>query len=315
MQIRKNQKYSIHIECTDFKDKTLNDKGSDFEFTGAELIHAIITCGVINPFCETGVEFKYKKYALECQFEEKKDGLYLSNEYQYYDQSEKNCLSYYRGMIFGRLIADKKFDLVCFVHLGNYKKDPQNQVIFNQTKQRKKRKKRKQYVPDIIGWNSQKEYCVWECKGYRSGLSHGKVQKRSVASVNGKIPTMNIVSAVYPTDVKKKIYAHVNDLEIYGEEIDFDINKALEDYYTPVFHILSSSYSKYRDNKMQYGRVKIDDEEYIFGLPNSIYEYLIMKNQNRLSTNKISLENIVNEFSPKQVDGFENMFGDYIYIK
>lgn len=309
MQIKKNQKYSIHIECSDFKDKTLNDKGSDFEFSGLELIHAITTCGVINPLCETGAEFKYKKYALECQFEEKKDGLYLSNDYQYYDQSEKNCLSYYRGMVFGRLIAYKKFGLICFVHLGNYIKDTQNQVIFNQLKQRK------QYVPDIIGWNSQNEYCIWECKGYRSGLPKGKMQKRSVASVNGKVPAMNIVSAVYPTVVKKKIYARVNDPEIYGEEIDFDINKALEDYYTPVFNVLASSYSKYNDNKMQYGRVEIGNEKYIFGLPNSIYEYFISKDQKSLSINRISLEHIVNEISFEQVDGVGNMFGDYIYIE
>lgn len=126
---------------------------------------------------------------------------------------------------------------------------------------------------------------------------------------------MNIVSAVYPTDVRKKIYAHVNDPEFYGEEIDLDINKALEDYYTPVFNILSSSYSKYKDNKMQFGRVEIGDEEYTFGLPNSIYEYFIMKNQNILSANRFSLEHIVNEFTTKQVDGIENTFNDYIYIK
>lgn len=129
MQIKKNQKYSIHIECKDFKDNTLNDKGSDFEFSGVELIHAITTCGVINQLSETSAEFKYKKYALECQFEEKEDGLYLRNEYQYYDQSEKNCLSYYRGMIFGRLIAYKKFNLIYFVHLGNLKKSSKSSYI------------------------------------------------------------------------------------------------------------------------------------------------------------------------------------------
>lgn len=309
MQIRKSKNYRIRINFKDFKVGIPKNTDSKFEFTGKELIHAILTCGVINPLSETSKEFKYKKYAIECQFENRKDELYLSKEYDFYDQSEKNCLSYYRGMIFGNLIANKRFDLDYFVHLSTFTANKLNTINKNPlyiTKQ-----------PDIICWNKAKpnDYYVWECKGYRNGIKKGKEQASSINKVNGNDVKLNIVSAVYPTDKLHKIYACVKDPKGYDEEIKLNINEALESYYAPIIHILETATETFCKNEMYYGIINLNNENYTLGLPKKIFEYFNKDDQETLCHNeKLSLEQIICKCSEEHFDRKENVFSDFIYI-
>lgn len=309
MQIRKNQKYSIHIECKDFDDDALNDNGSTFEFTGKELVHAILTCGVLNKLSQISAEFNYKKYSLECQFKEQNGELYLSNEYAYYDQSERNCLSYYRGMIFARLIAYKKFNLTHFVHLSNFVRNKKNGITKNISSGN--------LVPDIIAWNNNKlDYYVWECKGHKNALSHGKKQAETINAVNGNDVKMNIVSVVYPARKNKKIVAYVKDPVGEGErtEVDIDIDKCLAIYYDSVFRLIKDYFIADEDN-MKLAEIEFGDEKIIIGLPIYVFDSLDKYN-NESQNMRIPIENIMNEYS---VDNFckhkEDMFTDLIYIK
>lgn len=305
MHIRKNQVYRINIEFNNFQKIVPNNTDSSFEFTGTELIHAIATCGVINPLSESSSELKYKKYALESQFYVKNDELFLNDKYGFFDSSEKRCLSYFRGMIFGRLIADKRFDLNVFVHLGAYKNTPK--MILTASRNASGMN------PDIIAWNTKRsnEYYVWECKGYKEGLSNGKKQAEKISKVNGIDVKAKIVSAIYPTGINKKIFAAVNDPIEEGEDIQLDIDKALEVYYAPIVGIIKSSSLKNRDNKMQFGIAEIDSEEYKLGLPIGIFDYF----DSNQKSNKGTLKDILMECSENQFNERENIFNDYIYIK
>lgn len=307
MHIRKNQNYSINIE---FSKITPNNTNSLLEFTGDELIHAIATCGVINPLSISDLELKYKKHALEFQFDVKKSELFLSDKYEYLDPSEKRCLSYYRGMIFGRLIANKRFNLNAFIHLSIC----ENRLKMIITRKLIKKGDHKPMNPDAIAWNSNNinnEYFVWECKGNKNGLSNGKNQAENITHVNGNKVKGNIVSAVYPIDSKRKIVATVNDPDEKGIRIQLDINKALQSYYNPIASLIQSHPLQNSNNKMQFGKVEIDEEEYTFGLPNDIFECVL----NNGKSNEGTLKDIIEKHDLKYFDERENMFDDFIYIK
>lgn len=91
MHFAKNKEYKMDIEFLDFNGIEPNNRDKVFKFTGKDLIYSIATCGIINPLSKFSKEFKYKKYALECQFREEQSELYLSKEYDLFDPSEKNA--------------------------------------------------------------------------------------------------------------------------------------------------------------------------------------------------------------------------------
>lgn len=306
MHIRKNDNYKIHIEFKDFKSGIPHDSSSNFEFSGLELIHAITTCGVINPLSEASAEFKYKKYSLECQFAKKNNELQLSKEYEKYDQSEKNCLSYYRGMVFGRLIAMKRFDLTFFVHLNIFLKNKKNKII--------KSKSCSNLSPDIIGWKNNREFFVWECKGHRDALSHGKKQANSIININGKDVKMNIASAVYPTRKSKKIFACVKDPVNEGRPIKIDIEECLVFYYTPIVKLIKE-YSVKEKDKIMFTEMDLGEEVINIGLPSEIFESVDSYNKNNLNK-RISIKDILNKNSDRNFNEYRmNMFDDFIYMK
>ena len=304
VHIRKNMVYQINIGFSNFNIITPNSTDSILKFTGNELVHAIATCGVINSLSESDLELKYKKYALECQFDVNNGELLLSDKYKYFDPSEKRCLSYYRGMILGRLIADKRFDLNVFIHLSTCE---------NKLKKILTKKNNSSWMnPDIIAWNSntnKNDYYVWECKGNINGLINGKSQAQKIEKVDGNDVKAQIVSAVYPID--KRIYATVEDPIIKGEDIQLDVDKALQTYYNPIVRLIQSHPLQSSNSKLRFGKVEIDDEEYTFGLPNDIFECIL----NDEKSNESKLKNIVKKHNLDHFEERENMFGDFIYIK
>ena len=305
MHIRKNREYQMNIDFNNFKKIAPNSTDPILKFTGKELVHAIATCGVINPLNEIDLEFKYKKYALECQFKEKKGELFLSDKYDYMDPSEKKCLSYYRGMFFGRLIAYKRFDLNVFIHLSTC----ENRLKMILTRIPIKKGDPEPMDPDIIAWNKKDEYYVWECKGYKNGLKNGKIQANKITRVNGNNVKGNIVSAIYANS-KRKIFATVNDPDDKGIEIQLDINKALHFYYSPIVSLIQNNPTNNSNNIMQFGKIKMDKEEYTFGVPKDIFECVLNNEKNNNGT----LKDIVKKHNLQYFAERENMFGDFIYI-
>lgn len=302
MNIEAGKQYEIYVRFIDFPIGIPNNIDSHLVFRGEDLLHAIATCGVYHPLDRTSAGFLYKKYLIECQFKVCNGELFLSDEYKSFDQSEKNCLSYFRGMIFGRLIADLRFDLTYFVHLSNFKK--YNKIHYVSDKR-----------PDIIGWNRRfiTKYYVWECKGNRAALSEGKDQARAVSVINHWDVERQIASAVYPTERKEKIFARVKDPKPQDGKIEIDMNEALEIYYFPIVQLIRSSQEIYKDNGVQYGKMNFSNGEHIFGLPTSIYNYFLNNEQN--NSDNITLERIIREYSDVQFGKVENMFDDFVYIK
>lgn len=303
------------MEFIDFPSKAPNSRGlkcddTNLRFTGKELIHAILTCGVINPLCEADSEFKYKKYAIECQLDDDNGKLYLSKAYDDFDPSEKRCLSYYRGMIFSRLIAYKRFDSTHFVHLRTC----ENRIHMATT-----RKASFAMDPDIIAWNENERstsYSVWECKGYKKGLSGGKKQAEKIEKIDGNDVRAQIVSAIYQKGNKNEIFASVKDPKEKGRDVSLDFDKALKVYYSPVVNFINNAPLLKSNNKMQLRTIEIDSDEYEIGVPENIYECI-----SGVGSNKKDLQSIIKEyFGEKFVENEdmirdENIFNDYIYIK
>ena len=305
MNIEIGKVYSIDIRFIDFPIGIPSNTDPHLIFKGEDLLHAIATCGVYHPIGQASAEFLYKKYAIECQLEEHSGELFLSKEYKNYDQSEKNCLSYYRGMVFGRLIADLRFDLTYFVHLSKFKK--YNTIHYVSDKR-----------PDIIGWNRRyiTKYYVWECKGFRDALSEGKEQARAISVINYWDVERQIASAVYPTKVLGKIHAQVKDPELRGENIDIDLNEALEIYYSPFIKMLELADSQYERNGIQFGKMILENEEYTFGIAQKIYGYFLDDSKN--NPDRKTLEQIVKECSDDPSYNSYSIVGksfdDFIYI-
>lgn len=313
IEIKKKNIYRIDMEYSDFK-QIMTPK--ECEFTGIDLIYAIVTCGVLAKLKEQDKEFKYKKYAIECQLKENGGQLYLSDEYKNFDPSEKVCLSYYRGMIFGRLIAYKCFGMEYFVHMKNFIKKYPNAIG------RKNGTAKKQQCPDIVGWNKQQQYFIWECKGYFQGLKKGKTQAQAVANINNNKVNGNFVSAVYAKGTNQNICGHVKDPEVEGKNLELDIDFALQNYYEPIVELIKCSEEHSKIDGMEMGKVEVGSETYWFGLPSEIFQFFDEKLPNNM---KGSLKDIVMECAEKQFEDTEKgkkkklhsdyMYSDCIYIK
>lgn len=233
---------------------------------------------------------------MECQLDEKGGKIYSSNDYNYMDPSEKVCLSYYRGMIFGRLISIKVFSLDYFIH---YKLFAKSNTITKIGKGE----------PDIIGYNNSfSDYYVWECKGDCSGIKKGKKQLKTVGTINGSKPKMKIVSAAYFTPKLHKLKACVKDPDTKGENIPLDINRALDFYYRPIARIILDGYYG-EENEIIFAYIWMWGERYKLGIPKIIFNYYMQNRSNG------DFKSIINECSEMQLDRMDNVYKDFIYIK
>ena len=293
MTIKKKDKFEINITYDGFK--STSSYPNSLKFTGKDLLYAALTCGVYHGGRSySDKDFLLKRYALESQLthDKNKNILYSDRDYNMYDPSEKRFLSYYRGMIFTRLVSYKVFYLTYGIHLD----------LFMKTYHIKKSKK----SPDMICWRNKGDWQIWEAKGAKSECKKGEEQVKSIKTINGKTPQKRVVSIAYFSEKELKLYLK-DPVEKKEIDLSLDINQMLYFYYTPIVHILNIANYEIKDN-MVLREMDINNEKYLIGLPEDIF---VSFNDKEKYGKEIELENIVNECSDIKIDGINN---DYVYI-
>lgn len=113
--------------------------------------------------------------------------LFLTRAYKQLDPSEKGVISFYSGMTFAKLYADKVLSIPWMMHISRY--ESAWSVGYGGNTKR----------PDLFGCNAAGEWAVAEAKGRERVTSKlvrkMKVQKSAVASIGGVPPSYRVGSA------------------------------------------------------------------------------------------------------------------------
>lgn len=160
-----------------------------FEFTESELLWAALTVGApsyataIQNILEAPAFALHKWYAIRSVAEINGNNIYLSPNHHNLDQSEKVVLSYWSGMIFAKLVAEKILHVPWMAHARILKKQGRLQVSPPGTKS----------LPDLIGVDDSENWHVIEAKGLQKRPSnenerHYREQAKRIVSVDGKPP-------------------------------------------------------------------------------------------------------------------------------
>jgi hypothetical protein len=154
------------------------------------------------------------------------------------DPSEKSAVSYFLGLTFAKLFAEKLLNTPWLMHLGLYSQRNPKSLTTTSSKS----------SPDLIGLNNCSEWIVVEAKG-RTGmlpdklLQKAKHQTRMLRKISGQFPSLRVATAVYFNSQPRALSVSWEDPEqLEPNSIDLDIDPALffEQYYLPFFAAFNS---------------------------------------------------------------------------
>jgi len=172
-------------------DKSDNEITGDnpFEFSEQELLWASLTVGApslavaIQNIRDSPAFALHKWYAIRSVVKIKDQEIRLAPSYKNLDQSEKVVLSYWTGMIFAKLVAEKVLDVPWMAHARLLKKEERLGVIPSTTKS----------LPDLVGLDRSEKWHVLEAKGLQSKPTSDqkeryKRQAERIGTIDGKKP-------------------------------------------------------------------------------------------------------------------------------
>ena len=181
------------------------------EFDQYDLIHAAITVGranhwdVIQYGPHSYYEMVYRTAMIFANLQEGFDGhLYKSPAYNALDPSEKSAVSYFIGLTFTKLLADKLMGIPYLMHLEIYSEEIER--VYGPINYRRGKSR-----PDLIGISPTLNPHVFEAKG-RSGrfdnvaFTKAKNQARMVVDVGGVKPVINVGGEAFFTPTEKLEY-------------------------------------------------------------------------------------------------------------
>lgn len=200
MILTEDKKYTMSLELENRESTTgLISKNIEMEFSGRELLHAVITCGIPIQrmtaafFSKKKLELIYKLFLVETALDTEGDRLKKAKRIAYLDSSEKSVMSYYMGMFLTKLISRRLYGVDYLMHLNLIQDADGNEFIdfFNS-----------EWRQDMIGFQPDKNsWSVWEAKGgsnrREQALKKGCQQAAVIESVNGMIPDPAAVCMTY----------------------------------------------------------------------------------------------------------------------
>lgn len=274
------------------------DWGSNFqgenvqEFSLAELIWAAITVGrekwddVIRFGYYSEFEIIYRASLLfanlwvDCST----GHLRKSPAYESLDPSEKGAVSYFLGMTFTKLLAEKKLETPWLLHIDCYRnhlKRKGKPLSFQSGQSR----------PDLIGLNCKDEWLVFESKG-RTGKSNGKTleeakeQTKNLDKIGAQKPVLKVGVVTHYS--KKVLTVDWADPEGVNESKSFSIDTSKEEflkkYYRNIISLLENRKNEERGNIIT---CKLESINLTVGLDRRIYDAYY---QNQLE--KLDLRNL-----------------------
>jgi hypothetical protein len=216
-------------------------QASDVHFTWDELIRAAITVGrrnwsdVLQHGTYSVLEMLWRVALVRSNLVEEPDGrLGQSNAFIALDPSEKSAVSYFLGLVFTKLIADKLFGVPWLLHLDVYKKEVNPYLALT-------------VRPDFVGMDANLQWLVAESKARtrfidRKALQEAKRQTRSLRHLNGQLPALRIAVGTYFSS--QMIRAQIWDPDDFDRgAVDLPIapEQLAREYYRPVIEVVEES--------------------------------------------------------------------------
>ncbi|WP_309630964.1 hypothetical protein [Nocardioides zeae] len=163
--------------------------------------------------------------------------LHLTGAYRNLDPSEKAVVSFYVGMTFAKLYADKALHIPWMMHISRY--EASWSVAYGANTNR----------PDLFGCNADGEWAVVEAKG-RARVTQKLVtkmqqQKSSVASIAGVEPAYRFGSATRFEAGALKLRIVDPPARPRAQEVPINPAAWLLDYYGPIVDLLDDLNASY----------------------------------------------------------------------
>ena len=212
--------------------------------TWAELFWAAITVGrknrasVIQHGYHSRLEIIYRFAMIGANLSySDRDEFAKTDAYKSLDPSEKSAISYFLGLSFAKLAAEKLLGIPWLVHLDCF-----SDLSIDLRNNRR---------PDLIGEDYQGRWGVFEAKGRTNNIKKTLIQKakkqtQMVRKINGSDPWVRVASISYFFHHKLKLHLEDPD-EIHSDAIDFEIpggeDQFLKYYYQPFISLIENSQS------------------------------------------------------------------------
>lgn len=237
-----------------------------------------------NGFFRTLSNSVIQKFLLvQGNIESNPNGIYLHPIFNGYVSDQKRIVSYNLGMAVAKLYAEKLLDIPNLIHVESLKKV--GAITFTNKTDRSKE-------PDLVGQTHNGEWHVFEAKGTSSKYLNNKIneakeQARQVETIHGMNPST--ISACATSFGNDRIFSKIVDPNgEKGKEIEIDISKFFDNYYSPFFALREASNSSFKTNKfdnIEFNSVEIhtDKLNLTIGIDTEIYELLQEKNFSSIS--------------------------------
>ncbi len=223
----------------------------DIYCSWSEVCRAAITVGrrnwtdVLRFGTYSALECLWRLAMVRANLVEQVDGrLRKSSAFVALDPSEKGAVSYFFGLVFTKLIAEKLFGVPWLLHYDVYSQYLNATLGLN-------------VRPDFVGMNASQQWVVLESKGRSDGASENllvtaKRQTRSIRRVRGQLPTLRAAVATYFSS--GKLRARVRDPEEFdadGPDLLSESDPFLRAYYCPLVELLEASPHERREETIE----------------------------------------------------------------
>jgi hypothetical protein len=154
-----------------------------------------------------------------------------SSAFRGLDPSERGAVSYFLGLTFTKLIAEKLFGVPWLLHLDVYRQDL-NPYLALKVK------------PDFVGMDAQNQWLVAESKGRtssigREDLLEAKKQTRSLRNLNGQLPALRIaVGTYFSSHMSRARIFDPEDFDDDASDLDIRPDDFARAYYRPVIEVV-----------------------------------------------------------------------------
>jgi hypothetical protein len=252
-----------------------------FEFSEPELLWAALTVGApsyaiaIRNILDAPAFALHKWFAIRSVTEINGQDIYLSPNYANLDQSEKVVLSYWAGMIFAKLVAEKILHVPWMAHARILQKQGILQVHPPHTKS----------LPDLIGLDDSGNWHVIEAKGLQKKPSgenerHYRDQAKRIVAIDGKPPESKNYCITY---IREHFTINLHDPDTEPEHpVKFEIKpESLQQYYykpfLTFFNDVKNLIDPLSDEDIIYKKVicdTIDKKKVLIGIVREVLEIL-----------------------------------------
>ncbi len=193
--------------------------------------------------------------------------LYSTNAFRRLDPSEKSAISYFLGLMIGKLFSESLLETPWVMHLDVYRNQLMP-ILVGRSK------------PDLVGMNTSGDWLVLESKGRSNSppnslIQDAKDQTGQLTQIAGVTPALAVATVGY-FDSKGTLRAKIRDPKVpkrRGRRLGCTPIQLLRDYYDPFLHLLSNSKNE-RGEDAQYLMLRIDEADLSVGMDREIFKYL-----------------------------------------